>query len=86
MRILKAVLGWANPDTERDNLRMYALDQGDSPRWAPRGGRTIEYALITNFGEHREGDRYLIVRLGDRFVSDELIERVTAAIERELGD
>ena len=81
MSILRAYLGWANEETHGGaNLRLYALDQGQSPRWDPDGGRTVERALLqkTTTGE---GDRYLVVHLGDRFVTDESVEQIMYQIE-----
>lgn len=80
--VLPAVLGWANADGG-ENVRLYALDRGKSPRW-DNGGRTVERAIVEADGGNREGDRYLIVRLGDRFVSDEDATRISAAITELL--
>lgn len=57
-------LGWSNADTGPDNMRLYALDMGNSPRWAtpPR----VPEAALREAGA-QEGDRFLVVRLGDRF-------------------
>lgn len=93
--VLPAVLGWSNTEV---GCRMYALDKGPSPRWHRDGrdpnatgdgrtsdGRTIEYALRQIDGTDREGDRYLIIRLGDRFVDDaraaDLTAKITALLE-----
>lgn len=62
---LPAVLGWSNADTGPVGLRLYALDQGDSPRWARPHARVAEQALMEAGAS--EGDRYRIVRQGDRF-------------------
>lgn len=64
-----AVLGWSNPDTGPASLRLYATDRGDSPRWARPRARVIEDALME--AGSTEGDRYIVTRLGDRFVSPE---------------
>jgi hypothetical protein len=83
--VIPAVLGWSNPQTAGGgSVRLYALDQGASPRWAPDGGRTIERAITERDGGTFEGDRYLVVHLGDRFVSDELAARITTIIEDTL--
>lgn len=82
MKVLKAVLGWANPETSgpKDvSLRMYSLDRNSSPRWDD-GGRTIERALVKS-GEVWEGDRFLIVRVGDRFRTDDEINDIIRMIE-----
>ena len=86
MRVIKAVLGWSNPETAGgDSLRLYALDKGPSPRWMPNGGRTIERALIENQPTY-EGNRYLVVHLGDRFADEELTTRLIRVIEEILGE
>lgn len=83
MDVLKSVLGWANPDSHGgNNLRLYALDQGDAPRWAEDGGRTVERAIIEAGGG--EGDRYLIVPVGNRFVNKDRMERIIMAIDEIL--
>lgn len=85
--VIPAVLGWSNPTTAGGaSVRLYALDVDPSPRWARDGGRTIERALVERDGGNFEGDRYLVVRLGDRFVKDEAAERVTAAILAALEE
>jgi hypothetical protein len=87
--VLKAYLGWANEETHGgESLRLYALDKGPSPRWDKTrpGGRTIERGLIDNFGTEREGDRYLVVRLGDRFVSDKVMEAISIMIQNLVRD
>ena len=85
--VLHAVLGWSNPDTGPENNRLYALDAGASPRWAKPHGRVAEQAL-REAGGHHEGDQYLVVRLGDRFLSAEVVEqavlRVFAALATPL--
>lgn len=77
--VLGAVLGWANPDTGPENNRLYALDQGKSPRWAKPHARVAEQAL-REAGGHYEGDRYLIVRIGDRFLSDDAVEQAVRRV------
>lgn len=85
--IIPAILGWSNPKTAGGaNVRLYATDQGDSPRWAADGGRTIERAIMERDGGMFEGDRYLVVHLGDRFTSQELEDRVKAAIAKALAE
>lgn len=85
--ITPAVLGWSNPTTNGGaNLRLYALDKGPSPRWDKDGGRTIEMALIERDGGRLyEGDRYLVVHLGDRFISEAFQNIVIKAINKELS-
>jgi hypothetical protein len=80
-RVVPAYLGWGNPERDTVGLRLYATDRGESPRWDRefKGGRVAEYALPGS-----EGDRYLIVHLGDRFTADEVAERVVAAIDAAL--
>lgn len=79
--VLPAVLGWGNPEPDRVGLRLYATDRDRSPRWDKLypGGRVAEYAVVERFGT-AEGDRFLIVRVGDRFTPDAEIERLAAAI------
>lgn len=87
--VLSAVLGWSNPDTGPESNRLYALDQGQSPRWAKPHARVVEQAL-REAGAHHEGDRYLVVRIGDRFLSDEAVKqavrRVFAAFAQTADD
>lgn len=83
--VIPAVLGWANPDPAVDNVRLYALDRGGSPRWAPDGGRSVERAIVERDGGNREGDRYLVVRVGTRF-SEERMRQLQAQIEGWLRD
>lgn len=63
---IPATLGWSNAGPT--DLQLYALDAGPSPRWIKNGdgtaGRTVEHALAER-GAH-EGDRFLLVRVGDR--------------------
>jgi hypothetical protein len=76
--VLPAVLGWRQGhDTE--NLRLYALDRGPSPRWMGPAGRVAEEGIRETVGAY-EGDRFLVVHLGSRHVPDEQVARVTAAI------
>lgn len=85
--MLELVLGWSNPETAGgESLRLYALDNGGGPRWdrsLGAGGRTAERALIhaSTDGQHREGDRYLLIRLGDRFAdTDAIADRIASAL------
>lgn len=89
--IIPAVLGWSNPGTAGgENVRLYALDKGDSPRW-DGDGRTIERALIEHdeMPPYMEGDRYLVVRIGDRYISDkdqqQIIEMIKSGLELVNG-
>jgi hypothetical protein len=77
--VIPAYLGWANAQRDTAGLRLYATDE-EAPRWATpnHGGRVVEYAAIERFGK-AEGDRFLVIRIGDRFVPDEVMERVAAA-------
>jgi hypothetical protein len=84
VNVIPAVLGWSNPDTKETSNRLYATDIDRSPRWAPDGGRTIERAIDATASSY-EGDRYLIVHVGDRFVTDERMAELTAAIEKLLA-
>lgn len=75
--VIPAELGWANPDTGPENLRLYAGDISN-PRWAQPHARVAEQPLMEQ--ESREGDRFLIVRVGDRFTPDEAVEAIRQAI------
>lgn len=83
--VIPAYLGWGNPERDAVSLRLYATDAGDSPRWDERfvGGRVAEYAVVDRLGQV-EGDRFLVVHVGDRFTSDDEIERVSAAVREAL--
>jgi hypothetical protein len=84
IHIVPAVLGWANPDTGPEQLRLYALDKGDGPRWAKPHARVVETALREN-ATHYEGDRFLVVHIGkDRFVSPEQLEVAAMAVANAL--
>lgn len=84
-RVIPAVLGWSNEGTGGGaNLRLYARDAGESPRWdnsLGRGGRTVERVIIERDGGMHEGDRYLVVRLGGRFFSHDQEAELAAYIE-----
>jgi hypothetical protein len=87
--VTTAYLGWGNPERDAVQMRLYATDVDDSPRWAPeQGGRVVEYAC-TEHGA-TEGDRFLVVRLGNRFVKREDAEaigqQVAALVERLTED
>lgn len=56
-----AKLGWSNADTGPESVRLYALDRGDSPRWASPHARTVETALL-EYGVC-EGSRAVVVTL-----------------------
>lgn len=64
---LPVVLGWSNADTGPVGMRLYALDAGESPRWAKPHARVAEIPLM-NAGAH-EGDRFRIIPV-DRRESD----------------
>lgn len=83
--VIPARLGWGNPERDKVQLRLYATDKGDSPRWDTDypGGRVVEYAAVEQ--EASEGDRFLVVRVGDRFTDDETMRRVAEAIVSALG-
>lgn len=82
--IIPATLGWSNPETAGgESKRLYATDVGQG-RWAPNGGRTIERALMEN--ESFEGDRFLVIRIGDRFISDGKAQLLKEMIQKNLED
>ncbi|WP_207223618.1 hypothetical protein [Pseudonocardia sediminis] len=58
-------LGWSNSDTGPTGMRLYALDAGESPRWAVPHARVAEVPLMER--GHHEGDRFRLVFAGDRF-------------------
>jgi hypothetical protein len=65
-------------------LRLYATDAGDAPRWDGEWGRSIERAATENGAV--EGDRYLVVRIGNRYVEPETLRELAEAIEGLLDD
>lgn len=86
MNVFPACLGWNNTERDAAQKRLYATDMGNNPRWDKLhpGGRVAEYAAEER-GAH-EGDRYLVVRVGDRFVPDSEMDRVASAIRSILND
>ena len=86
--IIPAYLGWGNGERDAVGLRLYATDRepATGPRWDSNcvGGRVVEYAVTERFGQ-AEGDVFLVVRVGDRFTTDEVIERTSQAIVRALA-
>jgi hypothetical protein len=83
-RVIPACLGWGNPERDKVQLRLYATDLDASPRWSTDfpGGRVVEYAATERKGT--EGDRYLVVRVGNRFTTDEVVTQLTEAITEAL--
>jgi hypothetical protein len=81
-QVIPCTLGWANEDTGPESLRLYALDAGPAPRWATPHARCAETAIVDRDGGLREGDRYLVVRVGDRFVTDETLTVLGDRIRR----
>jgi hypothetical protein len=87
--VILAYLGWANSDRDTASMRLYVTDSppegGNGDRWDTRypGGHVAEYAAIERDGG--EGDKYLVVRVGDRFTPDELAHDVAAAVRAALG-
>jgi len=69
-------LGWSNPDTGPTSLRLYALDQGDQPRWTQPHARVAEMPLI-EAGAH-EGSRYVLLRAED---FDRLLEATAEPVD-----
>ncbi|HKR56387.1 MAG TPA: hypothetical protein VJS20_08800, partial [Gemmatimonadales bacterium] len=57
--MIRLKLGWSNPDTGPTSLRLYALDQGDQPRWAQPHARVAEVPLIE--AGAKEGERYVLL-------------------------
>lgn len=79
------ILGWSNHDTGPVSLRLYALDQGPHPRWDKPFARVVEKPLIER-GQASEGCRAVVLLVGDRFVSDEVLERCRLAAEQGVRD
>lgn len=77
--VVPAVLGWSNPDTGPENLRLYATDRGNAPRWVRPHARVVEQALRETAATG-EGDRYLVIRLGTRFLSDDAAAAAALAV------
>ena len=79
-----AKIGWSNPDTGPESMRLYATDRGDSPRWDKPHARVVETAM-REAGALLEGDRVVVVTIGSRFVDDELVERARVAAEEAVA-
>jgi len=61
---IPAKLGWSNADTGPVGMRLYALDQGDDPRWAKPHARVVEQPLMeAGIGE---GARATVIVTWDR--------------------
>lgn len=75
---VSCVLGYSNPDTGPYHLRLYGLDKGPQPRWDRPHARVAEMPLWESGSAH-EGDRVVVVRVGSRFVSDEVLEQARLA-------
>jgi hypothetical protein len=75
--LVPAVLGWSNSDTGPENVRLYALDEGSGPRWTQPVARVVERALLES--QAREGDRAIVLVVGDRFLSNDVFERCQVA-------
>lgn len=88
-RIIPAYLGWGNSERDAVGLRLYATDHEPptAPRWDHlfKGGRVVEYPIVERFGQ-AEGDKFLIIHLGNRFLSSEVAEEVAKAIAALLQD
>lgn len=81
--IIPAVLGWKNPGDDGSQLRLYALDAGEGPRWSKDSetGRTLELAAQV---DGNEGHRYLLVHVGDRYVDGDKLAVLTSQIQSLL--
>lgn len=82
--VLPAVLGWSNPDTGPESLRLYATDQGGSPRWAKPHARVVETALRESPANTSEGDQYVVIRVGNRYTSGETIAACVVAVHNAV--
>ena len=58
--VIPAKLGWANPDCGPEQMRLYALDAGNQPRWAKPHARTVETAIRDSEHWH-EGVRAVVI-------------------------
>lgn len=58
--VIPAKLGWSSFDTGPEQMRLYALDAGPSPRWAKPHARVVETAIRERFGL-TEGMRVSVV-------------------------
>lgn len=76
--VVPCVLGWSNPGTGPESLRLYALDQGQSPRWARPKERVPEAALVE--AGAGEGWRCVVVAVGDRYTDERVVAAVQAAL------
>lgn len=61
--VIPAKLGWSNPDTGPEQLRLYALDVDNQPRWAKPHARTVETAIRDTEYWH-EGQRAVVIVTG----------------------
>lgn len=86
IRIIPAYLGWSNPGTGPENMRLFACDkqQPTAPRWDGEHGRVIEQA-IREQNVATEGGRFVLVYVGDRFTTDLIVDEATDAIRRALS-
>jgi hypothetical protein len=75
--LVPAVLGWSNSDTGPENVRLYALDQGPSPRWVEPSARVVERSLVERLAV--EGDRAVVLVVGDRFLPNDVFEQCQVA-------
>lgn len=77
------VLGWSNHDTGPMSLRLYALDQGPHPRHAEPFARVAEQPLM-EAGNAVEGDRAIVVLVGDRHLSEDDFAACGVAVEQAV--
>ena len=59
--VIPVKLGWSNPDTGPEEMRLYALDAGPNPRWAKPHARTAETALKAHSVAWTEGVRGTVI-------------------------
>lgn len=78
-----AKLGWSNPDTGPVCKRLYALDQGQEPRWARPHARVVEQALM-EYGVE-EGSRVVVVALDRSVTPLQLDQCVLAAMDAVMA-
>lgn len=79
MSVYKAYLGWSN---KRGGVEFYERVPGENGRWLEgreQGwGRLLAWKLEDD--GFNEGQRCLVIPVGDRFITDEEIDRLAALV------
>lgn len=81
--VVGCVVGWSNPDCGPVSVRLYAVDDGPHPRWAEPHGRVAEVPLVEHGGAV-EGDRAVVLLVGDRAMPADVLQRVALAAHRAV--